>query len=79
MMELRKIDPAKNMRRFYRLSVEPTLFGDFALVRQWGRIGTRCARVKEEWLPTEQDAQCALALALKTRRKRGYRGPFDPK
>jgi hypothetical protein len=32
MIELRKLDPAKNMRRFYRPSVEPTLFGDVALV-----------------------------------------------
>lgn len=34
MMELHKIDPAKDMRRFYRLSVERTLFGDYALVRE---------------------------------------------
>jgi predicted DNA-binding WGR domain protein len=29
-MELRKIDPAKNMRRFYRHSIESTLFGEMA-------------------------------------------------
>ncbi|MCA1304938.1 WGR domain-containing protein [Nitratireductor aquimarinus] len=38
---LKRIDPARNMARYYTLSVEPTLFGDAALVRQWGRIGTR--------------------------------------
>jgi predicted DNA-binding WGR domain protein len=71
-MELRKIDPAKNMRRFYRLSVEPTLFGDFALVREWGRIGAKRGRIKEDWLPTLCEAQTALELALKVRFKRGY-------
>lgn len=72
MMELRKIDPTKNMRRFYRLSVEPTLFGDFALVREWGRVGAKRGRIKEDWLPTAQEAQNALALALKVRLNRGY-------
>ena len=28
------------MARYYVLSVQPTLFGDTALVREWGRIGT---------------------------------------
>lgn len=36
---LRRIDRARNMARFYALGVEPTLFGEFALVREWGRIG----------------------------------------
>jgi predicted DNA-binding WGR domain protein len=27
------------MRRFYRLDMQPDLFGGFLLVRQWGRIG----------------------------------------
>ncbi len=33
------IDPAHNKWRFYALSVQPTLFGDWVLVREWGRIG----------------------------------------
>ncbi|MEM1364057.1 MAG: WGR domain-containing protein, partial [Pseudomonadota bacterium] len=28
-----------NKRRFYALSVQRTLFGEWALVREWGRIG----------------------------------------
>jgi predicted DNA-binding WGR domain protein len=32
-------DPARNMARYYVLSIEPSLFGDTALVRQWGRHG----------------------------------------
>jgi hypothetical protein len=31
------------MARFYALAIEPTLFGDMALVREWGRIGSLAA------------------------------------
>ena len=72
MMELRKIEPAKNMSRFYRLSVEPTLFGDVALVREWGRVGAKRGQSKEEWHVTESDADEALIKALKRRMARGY-------
>ena len=34
------IDPGRSLRRFYALSVQPTLFGGASLVRTWGRIGT---------------------------------------
>jgi predicted DNA-binding WGR domain protein len=36
---LERVDASKNMARFYALSVEPSLFGDTALVRHWGRLG----------------------------------------
>jgi predicted DNA-binding WGR domain protein len=35
-VELRRIDPAKNMRRFYRLDVQPDLFGGVLLMKEWG-------------------------------------------
>jgi len=37
---LTRIDPRRNMARYYCLSVEPTLFGGFVLHRTWGRLGT---------------------------------------
>ena len=40
MIELRHIDPAKNMRRFYRLDTQPDLFRGVFLMKEWGRIGT---------------------------------------
>jgi predicted DNA-binding WGR domain protein len=36
---LHRIDPSRNMRRFYRLDVQPDLFGFWLLIREWGRIG----------------------------------------
>jgi hypothetical protein len=37
---LRRIESMRNMRRFYVLSIQPTLFGGVSLVRHWGGIGT---------------------------------------
>jgi predicted DNA-binding WGR domain protein len=37
---LTRIDPARNIDRFYIVDVTPTLFGEWALVREWGRRGS---------------------------------------
>jgi predicted DNA-binding WGR domain protein len=37
---LDRCDPNANMARFYVLSIEASLFGDVALIRELGRIGT---------------------------------------
>ena len=36
---LDRCDPSCNMARYYVLSIEPSLFGDASLIREWGRIG----------------------------------------
>jgi predicted DNA-binding WGR domain protein len=36
---LHRFDPSCNMARYYVLAIEPSLFGDAALIREWGRIG----------------------------------------
>ena len=40
LLVLERREPAANMACFYVLSLEDTLFGDTALVREWGRLGT---------------------------------------
>ena len=35
-VHLRCVDPARNMNRFYRLDVQPDLFGGVLLVKEWG-------------------------------------------
>ena len=59
-----------NIARYYVLSVEPTLFAEESLVREWGRIGSRGRRLVELY-GTPQLAGEALDkwLARKTRRK----------
>lgn len=39
MLVLERRDEGCNMARFYVLAIEPTLFGDIALIREWGASG----------------------------------------
>ncbi|MBN9245505.1 MAG: WGR domain-containing protein [Mesorhizobium sp.] len=70
---LHRIDPARNMARFYLLSLQPTLFGEVSVVRSWGRIGT-AGRCKIESHETGQGACAALARLKAAKLRRGYRG-----
>lgn len=36
-MGLAHIDPGRNRWRWYVLCVQPTLFGEWSLIREWGR------------------------------------------
>lgn len=65
-------DRARNMARFYALTLEPTLFGDVALVRRWGRIGSR-GRQGIELFAGLAAAEAALAARRDAKLRRGYR------
>jgi predicted DNA-binding WGR domain protein len=71
-LHLRCVDPPKNKRRFYTMSVEPTLFGEWDLVREWGRIG-RGGRVRHDGFSSVADALDALAALAKQKTRRGYK------
>ena len=68
---LERRDAAKNMARFYLLSIEPTLFGDVRLRRHWGRIGTR-GQVKLHDFAKREEAAALFASLLRAKRRRGY-------
>jgi len=70
---LHRIDPARNMARFYCLSLQPTLFGEVSVVRAWGRIGTR-GRMKIDSFASGEGAMAAFNRMEKIKRRRGYRG-----
>ena len=69
-----RIDAGSNMARFYSLGVHPTLFGDYSLMRCWGRIGTR-GQCKEHIFKEEKDADNQLLTFLQAKTKRGYKAP----
>ena len=69
---LRRMDPARNMARFYSLTLQPTLFGETSLIRAWGRIGTR-GREKIATFDESADADLALLRLARTKHNRGYR------
>jgi predicted DNA-binding WGR domain protein len=68
---LRRIDPAQNMRRFYLLSIQPTLFGGASVIRNWGRIGTH-GQAMMQTFDENVDADNALAQLARSKGKRGY-------
>jgi predicted DNA-binding WGR domain protein len=68
---LRRTDPARNMARFYALSVEPTLFGGASLTRRWGRIGTSGRQIVELHADAEA-ARLSREAWLRRKARRGY-------
>lgn len=69
---LERIDPSRNMARFYAMSVQPTLFGEVSLVRRWGRIGAR-GRDKIETFSHAHEIAGARGRIERQKRRRGYR------
>ena len=70
-LRLTRIDPARNMRRFYSLQLQPNLFGGCTLIREWGRIGSG-GRVRHEAFEQEAQAINALLAFDRSKRRRGY-------
>lgn len=71
-VHLQRIDPSQNMRRFYTLAIQPTLFGGASVIRNWGRIGT-CGQSMMETYDSPDDAETASMRLEGTKRRRGYR------
>jgi predicted DNA-binding WGR domain protein len=53
------------------MSLRPTLFGEWALLREWGRIGS-AGRLVSGRFASEQQAALALAEHLKAKLSKGY-------
>lgn len=69
---LERHDLDKNLHRFYQMFVTPGLFGDWSLVREWGRVGSP-GTVRKDWFDTEPEAVTAAEKLLKEKQKKGYR------
>jgi predicted DNA-binding WGR domain protein len=71
LLVLDRIDEAHNLARYNVLSIEPTLLGDTAMVRERGRmccVGRRRIELHEH----AQDARIALHAWLDRKIRRGY-------
>ena len=71
LLVLERREPAANMARFYVLSLEETLFGDTAVVREWGRLGTMGYRRLDLYQARAQASE-ALESWLNRKLRRGY-------
>lgn len=70
-LHLVRRDPRRNLARFYRLEVRLTLFEEWVLVRQWGRIGTE-GRRSEVLVGDLAAGHAALLLWSQRKQARGY-------
>jgi predicted DNA-binding WGR domain protein len=69
---LEKVEPKQRMLRFYALRVAPTLFGEWTLVREWGRIGSP-GTVRLDWFDSASQAEAAGRKLGRQKERRGYR------
>jgi predicted DNA-binding WGR domain protein len=75
-LTLHRADPARSMRRLYLLDMQPDLFRDWCLVREWGRIEQRL-QVRVVPGPTEGPVQAAIARRRRVKQRMGY-GSLHP-
>jgi predicted DNA-binding WGR domain protein len=68
---LRRTDADRNMHRYYRLDVQPDLFGAWCCICEWGRIGA-AGQTRSSPYPTPAEAQAALDRQRRAKEHRGY-------
>lgn len=72
-VRLEKINPTERQQRFYVMTVTRTLFGEWCLIREWGRIGSAGGQRKVDYTQTQEEAETALAKLSAQKCRRGYR------
>ena len=68
---LYRLNPARNMQRWYHLNIQPDLFGSHCLIREWGRWG-HSGQVRMTPYPTEGEAQAAFMKQRRVKERKGY-------
>lgn len=64
-------DIASNKHRFYQMYLALGIFGEWALVREWGRIGSS-GQTRSDWYETEEQAIKAGLKIVKSKINKGY-------
>lgn len=70
-VRVERADPDQNMYWFYRMRLQPDLFGGVTLLREWGRNGT-AGRAMVERFEDAGQALDALLDIYRAKQKRGY-------
>jgi len=71
-VRLEKINPSMRQKRFYTMRICQTLFGDWCLIREWGRIGSAGGQKIELWASSETEVGEAFQKLHRSKCKRGY-------
>ncbi|MEY8800226.1 WGR domain-containing protein [Leisingera sp. XS_AS12] len=72
---LYRVNPERKERRFYRLRILRSLFGEPQLMREWGRIG-QPGRILFETFRYPDQAEMAFCVLARQKLRRGYRRIF---
>jgi predicted DNA-binding WGR domain protein len=70
-LRLVSLDPSRNRARVYIFSWQPTLWGEIALIRTWGRL-ERPTRSLLRLYPDRASAEPELRRLLRRRLQHGY-------
>ena len=70
-LRIERREPQHNRHRFYRMYVQPDLFGGCTLFREWGRIGTAGRQIRDLFADEGQAVDALMTLHRKKKR-RGY-------
>jgi predicted DNA-binding WGR domain protein len=68
---LTRTDPTRNINRFYIVDVTLTLFGEWVVVREWGRRGSP-GTVRLNSYQRRDEAETAEQRTIKRRLHHGY-------
>lgn len=71
-----KDNPAKNCFRRYIITYQPSLWNDYTIFRQWGRIGSERLLSRTEHYIEATPAQKRVFRLIRRRLRRGYRLSF---
>ena len=67
-----KREPEKNIHRYYSLHIQPTLFGEWDVVRQWGRVGQRGGQQRVDHYLSYDEAKCHYEALCRLRATHQY-------
>ena len=67
-----KREPDKNIHRYYYLHIQSTLFGEWDVVRQWGRVGQRGGQQRVDHYPSYDEAKRRYEALCQLRKKHHY-------
>ena len=73
-IHLERIAPEERMAQFYTVIVAPTLLGEWAVIREWGRLG-QGGTVREKVFASEATAQASAGQIIEAKQRRGYAAP----
>jgi predicted DNA-binding WGR domain protein len=71
-IHLKCIDPARNKKRYYCLSLQTNLFGEISLIRYWGRLGSKRGQYKTDLYLNDQMARTAMQALIRQKLSKGY-------